>query len=78
MARAKKLSMQAILELAIEEYRRSIFFAEVDAAYATLRADPEGWSKVQLEREAWQGMTDGLTDGQTREEAASVPRKSKT
>ncbi len=42
--------MQAILETAIEEYRRQRFLHEANAAYAALRNDPKQWKEELAER----------------------------
>jgi predicted transcriptional regulator len=43
-------SMQAVLDEAVERHRRACFFAELDAAYADLRAQPEAWAEELAER----------------------------
>jgi predicted transcriptional regulator len=48
-------SMQDVLDQAVEQYRRSRFFAEVDLAYAALRADPAVWADELAERETLDG-----------------------
>lgn len=54
-------SMQAILNKAIEEYRRKQFFEEANAAYAALRKDPKAWKQEQEERALWDAtLQDGL------------------
>ena len=53
--------MQAILETAIEEYRRQRFLHEANAAYAALRNDPKQWKKELAERKEWDST---LIDGQ--------------
>ena len=53
--------MQAILEAAIEEYRRQRFLHETNAAYAALRSDPKKWKEELSERKEWEST---LTDGQ--------------
>jgi hypothetical protein len=53
--------MQAILEMAIEEYRRQNFLHEANAAYAVLRDDPKKWKEELAERKEWDST---LTDGQ--------------
>jgi len=55
--------MQAILDLAIEEYRRQRFLQEVNAAYAALRNNPKGWKAELAERKEWDAtMADGQED----------------
>jgi len=55
--------MQMVLTKAIEHYRRQRFLDELDAAFAALREDPEGWAAELAEREAWDAtLADGLDD----------------
>jgi hypothetical protein len=54
-------SMQAVLDRAVEDYRRRRFWSEVDTAAAALRADPAAWENEQAERRAWDTtLGDGL------------------
>lgn len=46
-------SMQAILEKAVESYRREQFLKETNRAFAALQADAERWKTEEAEREAW-------------------------
>jgi predicted transcriptional regulator len=46
-------SMQAILDQAIEQYRRQVFLEEANQAYAVLRNNSEAWQAELEEREAW-------------------------
>ncbi len=46
-----------------ERRHRQQLLAATNAAYATLRADPEAWQEVVAERSAWDGtLGDGLED----------------
>lgn len=55
--------MQAVLEAALEHYRRQQLLAATNAAYAALRADPAQWAELERERAAWdQTIADGLAD----------------
>ncbi len=55
--------MQAVLEKAIEHYRRQRFLDATNAAFAALRNDPERWREELEEREAWDAtLADGLED----------------
>ncbi|MES1242086.1 MAG: toxin-antitoxin system protein [Acidobacteriota bacterium] len=75
MAQTERLSMQAILERAVEEYRRRRFLEDVNDAYAALRADPEAWSEIQSERASWEALPDGLPEAETwTEEGVTVER----
>lgn len=52
---------EAVLEQAVEEYRRRTFFDQLNAGYAALRADPEAWAAEQAERAVFeQANADGL------------------
>jgi predicted transcriptional regulator len=54
-------SPEAVLERAIEEYRRERFMEAANAAYAALRADPEAWAEYQKELALWDcTLMDGL------------------
>ena len=55
--------MQAVLERAIESYRRQRLLEEANAAYARLRSSPKAWSQEQKERRMWEStLADGLED----------------
>ncbi|HEV3436277.1 MAG TPA: hypothetical protein VG122_02895 [Gemmata sp.] len=57
-------SPTAILDAAVEEYRRKIFFEAMNAGYAALRADPQAWADEQAERRTWDATNaDGLLFG---------------
>ena len=45
--------MQAILDEAVEAYRRQLFLKRANAAFAALRNDPNAWKEEQMERAAW-------------------------
>jgi predicted transcriptional regulator len=56
-------SMQAVLEDAIEHYRRRRFIADVNAAYSRVREDEQAWGEMLEERKAWDAtIEDGLRD----------------
>lgn len=53
--------MQAILDKAVELYRRQRFLDESNRAFAALRADSKAWKGEQAERVAWDiTVADGL------------------
>jgi len=55
--------MQAVLDEAIELYRRHYFLEKANAAFAALRADREVWAAEEEERAAWDNtIADGLKD----------------
>jgi hypothetical protein len=63
MARSRQESMQAVLEEAVEEYRRKRYIEDLNASYAELRNDPEAWKAVETERALWDGtLMDGLPE----------------
>ena len=56
-------TMQAVLDEAIEQYRRERFIAEVNVAFARVREDPKEWDAMRAECEAWEStIADGLDD----------------
>ena len=53
--------MQALLDEAVEHYRREKLLNAANAAYAKLRADPESWREELAERQQWDAtLADGL------------------
>ena len=61
LARKERQPMGAILERALEKYRRASFLEEANACYAALRANPDAWAEEQAERKLWDGASaDGL------------------
>jgi hypothetical protein len=53
--------MQAVLDEAIEQYRRERFFRELDEGYARLQVDPQAWNQELGERRLWDStLADGL------------------
>ena len=50
-----------VMQQAIEQYRRAIFFEELDRAYTALRADKAAWAEELEERDLWDStLGDGL------------------
>jgi predicted transcriptional regulator len=63
LAAATGKPLQKVLERAVETYRREQLFAELDAAYARLKADPVAWEEELAERAELEGtLADGLDD----------------
>jgi predicted transcriptional regulator len=61
LAQRSGVSMQSVLEIALEQYRRQQLLEATNAAYATLQADASGWADVQHERHDWEKtLADGL------------------
>jgi hypothetical protein len=54
-------SMQAILDKAIEMYRRQWFLEQANRAFAALKANSDAWQAETEERTLWDvAMRDGL------------------
>jgi predicted transcriptional regulator len=54
-----------LVERAVERMRADEFFAEVDAAYGRLRAEPVAWADEVAERQAWDNaLADGLDENE--------------
>lgn len=54
-------SMTEVLDKALDAYRRKVFFEQLNAGYAALRADPEAWAELEAERKLWDAtLMDGL------------------
>ncbi len=61
LAQRSGMSMQSVLEHALEQYRRQQFIEIANAAYAALRADADAWDDLERERLDWdQTLADGL------------------
>jgi hypothetical protein len=53
--------MMAVLDKALESYRRKLFFEQLNAGYAEMRADREAWAQHLAERKLWDAtLMDGL------------------
>ncbi len=54
-------TMMDALDKAVDAYRRKLFFEQLNAGYADLRADPEAWAEHLAERKLWDAtLMDGL------------------
>jgi predicted transcriptional regulator len=63
IAKATGRPMQEVLDLAISEYDRKLFWEQVDSAYANLRQNPRLWKAELKERSLWERtLSDGLKD----------------
>lgn len=61
LAKQADESMQAVLDKAIESYRREQFLRAANREYAALRRNAKGWKEALRERELWeQTLADGL------------------
>lgn len=58
------MSMQGVLDRAIEDYRRKRLLEQANAGYAALRGDPQAWQEELAERAEWEST---LADGQAEE-----------
>lgn len=75
LAERNGTSMQALIERALEEYRRQRFLEECNAAYAAVRADPSAWAEVEAERRELAGsLMDGLDPRELWSEDGNVRR----
>ena len=54
--------IQAVLDEAVELYRRQSFLEEANAAFANLRADAQAWSEEQEERAMWDTAASDVKD----------------
>ena len=63
LAEREGVSMQTILQRAIEEYRRKRFLEDANVAFAALREDESAWSEEVAERGEWECT---LADGSDR------------
>jgi hypothetical protein len=53
--------MADVLDKALDAYRRQVFFEQLNAGYAELRADPAAWAAHQAELKQWDAtLMDGL------------------
>jgi len=67
--------MLALLDEAVEGLRRQRFLEQVNAAYATLRADPLTWKAIEAERRTWDAtLPDGLAVAEGRPPYEARPR----
>ncbi len=68
-------TMPDVLAKALDAYRRKVFFEQMNAGYAELRADPEAWAEHLAERKLWDAtLMDGLDpDERWTEDGRGVP-----
>ena len=61
LSRQSGQTMMDVLGKALDAYRRKLFFEQLNAGYAELRADPDAWTKHLAERKVWEAtLMDGL------------------
>jgi predicted transcriptional regulator len=54
-------TMMDVLDRALDAYRRKLFFEQLNAGYAEMRADREAWAEHLAERKLWDAtLMDGL------------------
>src|ERR1700732_190980 len=68
-------TMMDVLDKALDAYRRKLFFEQMNAGYAELRADPEAWAEHLAERKLWDAtLMDGLDpDEQWTDDGCCLP-----
>jgi hypothetical protein len=50
-----------VLDKALDAYRQKVFFEQLNAGYAAMRADPQAWAEELEERRLWDAtLMDGL------------------
>jgi predicted transcriptional regulator len=63
LARRAGMSMQQVLDQALEQYRRRQTLELTNAAYAALQANPAAWADLREERAQWDAtLSDGLEE----------------
>ena len=61
LAEEEQASMQAVLDRAIERYRRESFLRAANGDFQALKSDPRAWKQEVQERQLWeQTLADGL------------------
>jgi hypothetical protein len=61
LAEEEQASMQAVLDRAIERYRRESFLRAANSEFQALKGDPRAWKHEVQERQLWdQTLSDGL------------------
>jgi hypothetical protein len=64
LARENGLTMQAIIDRAVEAYRRQNFLEGLNADFAALKENADEWLLLADERSMWeQTLADGLMSG---------------
>ena len=61
LARRTNTSMQDVIEEALVEYRKRLFWEQADRDFRAMREDGEAWQEEIAERESWDvTLLDGL------------------
>ena len=66
LARCTDSTMQDVIELALVEYQKRLFWEQATHDFQALRDDPAAWAEEVAERERWDAT---LKDGLDAEEA---------
>lgn len=65
LANEEHVSMQVVLDRALDSYSRMRLLEATNRAYAALRNDPEQWREIEDERRVFEGtLSDGLPPAQ--------------
>ena len=63
MAEASGVSMQKVIDNALDVYRRQQLLEQANEAYGVLREDKAAWKEIERERREWDAtLSDGLED----------------
>ncbi len=63
LAKQAGISLQAVLERAVQEYETKQFLEAANRSYAALRKNSKAWEQELRERTAWDvTLSDGLED----------------
>ena len=61
LQRGELYAGMGLWDLALDDYRRKVFFEGLAADYAALKADPKAWAEELAERQLWDAtLLDGL------------------
>ena len=61
LAQNTDTTMQSVIERALMEYRKRLFWNQAERDFSTMRDDPEVWNEEIAEREHWDvSLMDGL------------------
>lgn len=63
LADRERVSMQTVIERAVEDYRRNRFLDAVNATFAELRGS-SGWAAELKERDEWETTISDSDDGE--------------
>lgn len=63
LATERRASMNAVIESALTEYERKLFWSKTATEFQELRNNPKAWKAELEEREAWDvTLADGLEE----------------